>query len=281
MDGILKLLNAICSTNPSAHSLSQPGSSLANVNSLGSSLNVASSIGNGGGSSNISSSFSSMSVASMLINNLDISLTDDTNRCSLAGAEIARAIMNFTPTEQNSYSSSNINNNSNNNNTTNNNSDQSDFNQINQILSACKCLYVSHRKISIYLQNLQELEKLTGKKKHLSSNDILNLSLLDSEMTDSVIKNSMLEDDENSAPRRATMGPMLKKSIIAQAKLQPFTKVNTNVITSTKKVNAPIKLHNDVLTIQTTKIMLKDIRIPLSWKYSDHLKATKNSGKLN
>lgn len=279
MDGILKLLNAICSTNPS-HSLNQPSSSLTNVNSLGSSLNVASSIGSGGGSSNISSSFSSMSVASMLINNLDISPTDDTNRCSLAGAEIARAIMNVTPTEQNSYASSNNNINSNNN-TTNNNSDQSDFNQINQILSACKCLYVSHRKISIYLQNLQELEKLTGKKKHLSSNDILNLSLLDSEMTDSVIKNSLLEDDENSAPRRATMGPMLKKSIIAQAKLQPFTKVNTNVITSTKKVNAPIKLHNDVLTIQTTKIMLKDIRIPLSWKYSDHLKAIKNSGKLN
>ena len=253
--------NAICSTNPSAHSLNQPSSSMTNVNSLGSSLNVASSIGSGGGSSNISSSFSSMSVASMLINNLDISPTDDTNRCSLAGAEIARAIMNFTPTEQNSYASSNNNNNSNNN--------------------TCKCLYVSHRKISIYLQNLQELEKLTGKKKHLSSNDILNLSLLDSEMTDSVIKNSLLEDDENSAPRRATMGPMLKKSIIAQAKLQPFTKVNTNVITSTKKVNAPIKLHNDVLTIQTTKIMLKDIRIPLSWKYNDHLKATKNSGKLN
>ena len=203
MDGILKLLNAICSTNPSAHSLNQPSSSLTNVNSLGSSLNVASSIGSGGGSSNISSSFSSMSVASMLINNLDISPTDDTNRCSLAGAEIARAIMNVTPTEQNSYASSNNNINSNNN-TTNNNSDQSDFNQINQILSACKCLYVSHRKISIYLQNLQELEKLTGKKKHLSSNDILNLSLLDSEMTDSVIKNSLLEDDENSAPRRAT-----------------------------------------------------------------------------
>ncbi len=140
---------------------------------------------------------------------------------------------------------------------------------------------MSHRKISIYLQNLQELEnKQINKKKHLSSSDIL--AFIDTGSV-SLEMSSSTNEDENSVPKSATMGATLKKAIIAQSKQMqpknaPLSKINFNGHTSMKKVDAPVKLNHDILSIATTKLMLKDLRIPLSWKYNDHIKALKNSG---
>ena len=233
LDGILKLLNAICSANPQAPN--QPSlNTVNNLNSLSSS-----------NASNIT-----FSNASLMITNLDVGTTDDVNKCAQIGAEIAAALMsNKMPSEQQSQQINT------------NNINEAEFNHIFQILSACKCLYVSHRKISIYLHNLQELEKRTsGKKKHLSSSDILKLT------TD------LKDEDENSVPKSATIGPLIKKNTN-----KPFSKINFN--SSVKKSEAPVvKLQVDVLSIETMKLMLKDIRFPLIWKYSDHIKAIKNSG---
>ena len=124
----------------------------------------------------------------MLIHNLDIKSVDDINKCQTVGAEIAAALMsNRYPNDSNKSTSSTVytpytNSSSNSSSTSaivstvpsttlpssiNSQFDSTD--SIFQILSACKCLYVSHRKIAIYLQNLQELEKknLQSKKKFL------------------------------------------------------------------------------------------------------------------
>ena len=120
------------------------------------------------------------SVASLLINSLDISKLDDVGKCHAMGAEIAAALMTnrlptdgskqgaaltgsytpYTTTSSGSSSSSTVS-------TVSSsvtlpaviNSQVDSTDSIYQILSACKCLYVSHRKIAIYLQNLQELER--------------------------------------------------------------------------------------------------------------------------
>ena len=143
---------------------------------------------------------------------------------------------------------------------------------------------MSHRKISIYLQNLQELEnKQMKKKKHLSSSDIL--AFIDTGSVNLEMSSSTNDEDENSAPKSATMGANLKKAIMAQSKQMhskntPLSKINFNSHPSIKKVDAPVKPAHEILSIATTKLMLKDLRIPLSWKYNDHIKAIKNSGWL-
>ena len=104
LDGILKLLNAICSANPSVQSSSQPGLSALNQGSM--SVNGLNPTVSSFASATLSS-FSNMSAASVLINNLEISSTDDVNKCNLIGAEIAAAIMSNKATgESGSYSSS-------------------------------------------------------------------------------------------------------------------------------------------------------------------------------
>lgn len=118
------------------------------------------------------------SVASMLINSLDINKLDEVSKCHSMGAEIATAIMtNRLPTDSSKQGASSTTGNYTPYTTTASGSSSSSTvstvsssvtlpaiinestDSIFQILSACKCLYVSHRKIAIYLQNLQELEK--------------------------------------------------------------------------------------------------------------------------
>lgn len=129
------------------------------------------------------------SVASMLINSLDINKLDEVSKCHSMGAEIATAIMtNRLPTDSSKQGASGTTGNYTPYTTTASGSSSSSTvstvsssvtlpaiinestDSIFQILSACKCLYVSHRKIAIYLQNLQELEKknLQSKQENIS-----------------------------------------------------------------------------------------------------------------
>lgn len=200
LDGILKLLNAICSNTTLISN-----SSLSNLssNSVVGNLPVT----------NVS--------ASSLINSLDVTTLDDANKCSTIGAKIAAALTsNKGLSEPNQIQSDNpafdIN--------------SPEYNHVIQILTACKCLFVSHRKIAIFLNNLQELEKKST-----------NLSF---------------EYDFE------------KKHDLFSA---------LDVSTSTVK-NSTL-LHDKTFEFDSCKLVLSEIRIPLSWKWSDYLKASKNSGK--
>lgn len=132
LDGILKLLNAICSSTANLVSNS--------AQNLNTSANSA----------------SSLVSASALINSLDVDKYEDSSKCSVLGAAIAAAVISSkTSGDSNQTTSQSL--------STNNgaafDTNSPEYNHVIQILTACKCLFVSHRKIAIYLQNLQDLEK--------------------------------------------------------------------------------------------------------------------------
>lgn len=209
LDGILKLLNAICST-PNLQISSSSQSALNSQSNL-----------------NSSSSSSTNVSASALISNLDAVKFDDLNKCSTVGAAIAAAVIankNSSDSSQNMSENAAFDTNSN------------EYNHVIQILTACKCLFVSHRKIAIYLQNLHELEKKASK----HSNDTL------------------LGDNHNDT------------SILSAL----------NISTSTVKSSSSSSSSNNNRSLMTesAKLTLSEIRIPLSWKWTDYLKASKNSG---
>lgn len=108
-----------------------------------------------------------------------------------------------------------------------------EYNHVMQILNACKCLFVSHRKIAIYLQSLNA-EKTKDKQ---------------SQQQQQSVPSGVLNESTNLVGNEAC----LKQS-------DEMTDTDT--------------------TVKTCKLTLSDIRIPLSWKYSDHLKAAKNSGSF-
>lgn len=205
MDGILKLLNAICSNT-----------TLISNSSLSSlSTNFVTS----------SAPISSVS-ASSLINSLDAASLDDVNKCSSIGAKIAAALtcskgLNESNLIQSDNPAFDIN--------------SPEYNHVVQILTACKCLFVSHRKIAIFLNNLQELEKKSAK-----NSESINFSY-------------EFELD--------------KKHDLFSA---------LDVSTSTAK-NSTL-LHDKTFEFDSCKLVLSEIRIPLSWKWADYLKASKNSG---
>lgn len=92
-----------------------------------------------------------------------------------------------------------------------------------QILTACKCLFVSHRKIAIYLGN--GAANCTNQRQRVTQ----------------------IIDDSN-------------------ADTSSCSTASSSTCLSTYEAGE--------------KLYLSNIRIPLSWKWSDYLKASKNSGKL-
>ena len=48
-----------------------------------------------------------------------------------------------------------------------------------------------------------------------------------------------------------------------------------------KTPEAPTPKLSNLVELTTTKLMLKDLRIPLVWKWNEHLKAVKNPGNFN
>ena len=253
LDGILKLLNAICSSN-----------SLVSSNPTQASGNGSTQIGS---STQSSSAATAASVATVLINNLDVSSIDDVNKCTSLGAEIAAAIMSnrypsdapYTNSAASTSSSSSISAVSSTTlpSTINSQFDSSD--SIFQILRACKCLYVSHRKIAIYLQNLQELEKKNMGK---SNKKILSQLINDEER------------NESDVVREANFKKIIHNASKPKAPLANLNLNNENLMRKDK-----IDSNTEMITLaSTTKIMLKDLRIPLVWKWNDYLKAIKNSG---
>jgi len=252
LDGILKLLNAICSSN-----------SLVSSNPTQVSGNGSTQIGS---STQSSSAATAASVATVLINNLDVSSIDDVNKCTSLGAEIAAAIMSNRYPSDASYTNSAASTSSSSSisavssttlpSTINSQFDSSD--SIFQILRACKCLYVSHRKIAIYLQNLQELEKKNMGK---SNKKILSQLINDEER------------NESNEVREANFKKIIHNASKPKAPLANLNLNNENLMRKDK-----IDSNTEMITLaSTTKIMLKDLRIPLVWKWNDYLKAIKNS----
>jgi hypothetical protein len=213
LDGILKLLNAICSTPVTT--------TLANLNAV----QLSSSYQATPAASNSSASSSSQTASSILINNFDLDKHNDTIKCSALGAAIAAAVMSKNSSELSSASTQqqNAGNQAAISAAQSFDSSSTEYNHVFQILTACKCLFVSHRKIAIYLQNLQEIEAKSKK-------DLLE------------------ENDEN-------------KALASNVDVYQLKHLNKNAI-----------------SIDTCKLMLSDIRIPLSWKWNEYLRASKNSG---
>jgi hypothetical protein len=203
LDGILKLLNAICLspvTNSTLHS---------SVNHT--SINPLNSISN-----------SSTSLSSVLINNFEPAKYNEI-KCTELGAAIAAAIISNKTNESISNSSTTVT-------TTTTDTDtdstqqttmSAENNQIFQILNACKCLFVSHRKIAIYLENLNEIERAH-----------------DEENT---------ENEEN---------------------------VNVDDLNNQVEENHDGSIENSG---ETCKLILSDLRVPLSWKWNEFKLASKNS----
>ncbi|CAF0791577.1 unnamed protein product [Brachionus calyciflorus] len=213
LDGILKLLNAICSNTNIISNSSQSNS----PNNSYSSNTLSPSI-----------------TASSLINNLDVSNIDDLNKCSAVGAQIAAALASNKITNESSQIQSE---------NPAFDANSPEYNHVIQILTACKCLFVSHRKIAIFLQNLQEIEK-----KSLKGYDSLNIS------------QDMMEDIENRN----------HNSILLSA-LDVSASINKNSTFMSERS----------IDLETCKLVLSDIRIPLSWKWTDYVKASKNSESVN
>jgi len=224
LDGILKLLNAICLspiTSSLANSTLQLGSNQSvNINNLTSNSN------------------SSQSALSVLISTFEPAKCNDANKCAALGAAIAAAVISNKSINENSTSNTSS--------TTVSNltpfeSGSAESNHIFQILTACKCLFVSHRKIAIYLENLNEIENINKKMSLNDSND-------DEEENN---ENINISDEKDANANRSEV------------------------------FSDSIKSSNDgSLIVDSCKLMLSDLRVPLSWKWNDYLKASKNSGEF-
>ncbi len=186
-----------------------------------------------------SNSSSSQTALSILINTFEPAKCNDTNKCTALGAAIAAAVISNKNTNENSTSNNSSNSSiSTVSNTMQFESNSAESNHIFQILTACKCLFVSHRKIAIYLENLNEIENLNKK-----------MSLNDSNEDDENNENINISDEKDIS---ANQNEMSIKSL----------SYNENSLMS-----------------DSCKLMLSDLRVPLSWKWNDYLKASKNSGK--
>lgn len=127
-----------------------------------------------------------------------------------------------------------------------------------QILNACKCLFVSHRKIAIYLQSLNaEKKKKTASLVGSSVASVGQTGVLN-ESTNTINNNN---NNSNNESMMSGNSLTLSKTIGMEDE------------TSTLQL-----LDSSCSSVKTCKLTLSDIRIPLSWKYSEHLKAAKNSG---
>lgn len=120
-----------------------------------------------------------------------------------------------------------------------------EYNHVMQILNACKCLFVSHRKIAIYLQSLN------AEKKKKSATAATPGSLSQSGV-------GVLNESTNTIVNNDSINSTLSAKIISMDDTSNSLESSINT--------------------KTCKLTLSDIRIPLSWKYSEHLKAAKNSG---
>jgi len=243
LDGTLKLLNAICSANSS--SLFQ------NANN---SLNPTGPLGafNTGNSTLSTSSYHPSLSSTVLINNLDLTNYDDTSKFNEAGAAIAAAIINSSDSTLSSFSST-ASFASSSKNSLSNELSSIEYNHIFQILNACKCLFVSHRKIAIYLQNLQAIKE---KASHNGLNSSYDLPTGHNGKAESL--NSTMSTENGSMTSASCSSSF--DALVVSSKLMSCNSV-------------------EGISIDTCKLMLSDIRIPLSWKYTDHLKATKSSGR--
>ena len=251
LDGILKLLNAIC-LSPITNSLATSTLQLGTNHAIAG-LNSASS----NSTSSSSSSSSSQSASSILINNFDPAKYTESNKYTVYsyGSAIAAAVIsnkssgessstngaNSLQSSSNSLTStsSSMSNTSSNTvaNTNTFDSNSAEYNHIFQILTACKCLFVSHRKIAIYLENLNEIEAANKKMLLLSDS-------------------SSNENEEN---------------------IENVNSISESASDMNGKISDVIESDTCFL-VDTCKLMLSDLRVPLSWKWSDYLKASKNSG---
>lgn len=128
-----------------------------------------------------------------------------------------------------------------------------------QILNACKCLFVSHRKIAIYLESLNAEKK---KKTANGQQQPTSPSSQPQPMITNVLNESTNIMNENKQQQQQTL--------ISGCESNLFDESSSLSSSSSSSSTSAIK---------TCKLTLSDIRIPLSWKYSDHLKASKNAGK--
>jgi hypothetical protein len=173
-----------------------------------------------------------------LISTFEPAKCNDANKCAALGAAIAAAVISNKSINENSTSNTSS--------TTVSNltpfeSGSAESNHIFQILTACKCLFVSHRKIAIYLENLNEIENINKKMSLNDSND---------------------EEEENNE----------------NINISDEKDANAN---RSEVFSDSIKSSNDgSLIVDSCKLMLSDLRVPLSWKWNDYLKASKNSGEF-
>lgn len=186
-----------------------------------------------------SNSSSSQTALSILINTFEPAKCNDANKCTSLGAQIAAAVISNKNTNETSTSTTSTNSSIS---TVSNamafESNSAESNHIFQILTACKCLFVSHRKIAIYLENLNEIENLNKK-----------MSLNDSNEDEENNENINIPDEKDLS---ANQNEMSIKSL---------------------------SYNESSLMSDSCKLMLSDLRVPLSWKWNDYLKASKNSGK--
>lgn len=255
LDGILKLLNAICSTpilsnttTPFPNLTSNP---LQTIPAVGFQSCVTHQTSTTASQSTTASSNSS---ASQLISSLDSSKFDasasDGEKCTSIGTAIAHALMssrssmcdsNSSVNSSSSFSSSSSSSSSSSNKINPLfDSNSPEYNHVMQILNACKCLFVSHRKIAIYLQHLNEMEKKSR--------------------------------GQQQQQQQHQQGGVLNENTSI---------LNENVNANMNLINNQPLVKTENLMTKTCKLTLSEIRIPLSWKWADHLKASKNAGSIS
>jgi trimeric autotransporter adhesin len=344
LDGILKLLNAICNNSSGVTSYQ----ALANLNTLSSASSTLSLSHSSNNLQLSNSSSHSSTPASVLISNFDANKCDDFSKCTAMGAVIAQAVMSSkidsnsthgsvksSSTFNSSLSSVSCGSSSTTNSSSPFEANSTEYNHIIQILTACKCLFVSHRKIAIYLQNLNDVEKAsesraieenflneaetdsdnspssdishldliqTGseskynenfilKSKSMNNNDKLNSFMSSKNMykigalikpNGAITNNSNSNSDNNNSNNNNNSTSNDSSSISSSDSSNLMSNENAaNSSDECLKARKEIKSSSlDLLEIETCKLMLSDLRFPLSWKWHDHVKALKNSGNL-
>lgn len=259
MDGILKLLNAICSCPSSGSTALAPSLAQTNFNSpsapfLHGSLQSLSSNSSGHSQLSSATSLGPASVASILNNTFNCSSLANQNQCTMAGQAIAAALIGSKSSLSdsssmifggNSLSASHGLNSLSPESGTLSSSHSSELNHFYQVLSTCKCLFVSHRKIAIYLQNLQKSDNSNQREAETNSN----------------------ENDHDAD--KASLTPSTSSSSSSNLSSNHTDEAPNSAALQSDRL--------DGVKLESSKLMLSDIRIPLSWRWNEHVKATKNS----
>ena len=112
-------------------------------------------------------------------------------------------------------------------------------------------------------------------------NKKINLAELVNSSSENLTENSLDSEKFNNIDKNGKDTIAFKKYNSSQKPKAPLANLTLNNSLTKPSQSSDENIKRISVEIGTTKLMLKDIRIPLVWKWNEHLKAIKNSGKTS